>query len=469
MPLSEHSVPDSDQPDDSTLPRPELNPLLNPILASHMGRWAEVYFTNPPERRESAILELLRELESDPAAASNTFPPVAETVLEEVIGISDASSPAQDEVVWIADASSARPEEVRIADASFSPQAAKPPSVCGLCGQSNPSEQLFCGMCGARLSICTISVGASSEPEKFHPVESAPRAFSDLPEVVSPTIRQIIEESGDPYSPPPVPSLSPARREPVAPRAAKNLGVVRVQPTPISNRRPLYVGASVVALLLVLLLYVGWRTKAGSSSATTQGLQPSSSQPETPPSQPVPSVIQGAQQHSKKLPAANRQPAATKIPANVGSSSATTPGLQPSSSQPETPPSQPVPSIIQGAQQHSKKLPAANRQPAATKTPATVGSATPMEGGSEELAIAQKYLNGTKSENHDNGEAAKWLWKAVGKQNMAATLLLSDLYLRGDGVPRSCDQARLLLDAAARKGKGQATERLRRLQALGCQ
>lgn len=45
------------------LRRPELNPLLNPLLADNMGRWAEVYFTAPPERREEAVLELLHELE----------------------------------------------------------------------------------------------------------------------------------------------------------------------------------------------------------------------------------------------------------------------------------------------------------------------------------------------------------------------------------------------------------------------
>jgi len=62
-----------------------------------------------------------------------------------------------------------------------------------------------------------------------------------------------------------------------------------------------------------------------------------------------------------------------------------------------------------------------------------------------------------------------WLWKAVAKQNPAATLMLSDLYLRGEGVPKNCDQARLLLDAAARKGQQAAAERLRNLQSYGCQ
>jgi TPR repeat protein len=91
------------------------------------------------------------------------------------------------------------------------------------------------------------------------------------------------------------------------------------------------------------------------------------------------------------------------------------------------------------------------------------------QGGSEELVKAEKYLNAGPGVTRDTQEGAKWLWKAVAKQNLTATLLLSDLYLRGDGVTKSCDQARLLLDAAARKGGKAAAERLRNLQAFGCQ
>jgi TPR repeat protein len=83
--------------------------------------------------------------------------------------------------------------------------------------------------------------------------------------------------------------------------------------------------------------------------------------------------------------------------------------------------------------------------------------------------MAEKYLNGNAGMPRDSKEAAQWLWKAVRKSNLAATMALSDLYLRGDGVPKSCDQARLLLDAAARKGSAAAAERLRNLQAFGCE
>lgn len=44
------------------LPNPLLNPLMNPILAQNLGRWAQVYMANPPEKREQALIELLREL-----------------------------------------------------------------------------------------------------------------------------------------------------------------------------------------------------------------------------------------------------------------------------------------------------------------------------------------------------------------------------------------------------------------------
>ena len=75
----------TDQSEDAhALPRPELNPLLNPVLGEHMGRWAEVYFTSPPEKREEAVLELLRELEAanprEVALASEPLAPRSESL-----------------------------------------------------------------------------------------------------------------------------------------------------------------------------------------------------------------------------------------------------------------------------------------------------------------------------------------------------------------------------------------------------
>ena len=95
--------------------------------------------------------------------------------------------------------------------------------------------------------------------------------------------------------------------------------------------------------------------------------------------------------------------------------------------------------------------------------------AAPAGNGAEELAIAQRYLNGANGQQRNRAEAAKWLWKSIAKHNADATLLLADLYLKGDGVSKNCDQARVLLDSAARNGIKEAGERLRHLQAFGCQ
>ena len=64
-------MPDpTDKSETSTLPDTELNPLLNPLLAENLGRWAEVYFTSPPENRAQAVSALLSELRKGSPAAS---------------------------------------------------------------------------------------------------------------------------------------------------------------------------------------------------------------------------------------------------------------------------------------------------------------------------------------------------------------------------------------------------------------
>lgn len=109
---------------------------------------------------------------------------------------------------------------------------------------------------------------------------------------------------------------------------------------------------------------------------------------------------------------------------------------------------------------------AAKSEVAAKPQPAVSPGASP---GSAELTMAQNYLKGTNGQERDSAEAATWLWKSVAKRNAEATLLLADLYLKGDGVAKNCDQARVLLDAAAQKGKTGAADRLRHLQAFGCE
>jgi len=72
--------------------------------------------------------------------------------------------------------------------------------------------------------------------------------------------------------------------------------------------------------------------------------------------------------------------------------------------------------------------------------------------GDEELAKANNAS--------DSVAAAAWLWKATAKGNPDAPVRLADLYVKGDGVPRSCEQALILLNTAAAKGNARARNRL---------
>jgi len=358
-----------DESDANTLPDPELNPLLNPLLAAHMGRWAEVYFTNPPEKRGQAISALLRELES-------------------------ISPPESASVPVIRDKSARRKTET--ADAPHSlPAAMEAALSCGGCGYDNSAEQRFCGMCGAPLQ--------------------------KLPEVHALQVADAVPTAGASGSKPKASAGGNSVAHGIEPGASYT--------EPGRYRSRLYIGAG-LAILLAVLGYRAWRGAQAPASA------------------PAP--------HS----ALSRIPAQS-APANSAPQASAMGSLVPRDNPPVSPVrNQPDANLLRDQVAHT--------QPAPQIVPVAVNSSAMAvpQSGAEELATAEKYLKGNPG---DSREAAQWLWKAVGKGNLAATMALSDLYLRGDGVPKSCDQARLLLDAAARRGGTAATERLGNLQAFGCE
>jgi PilZ domain-containing protein len=61
------------------------------------------------------------------------------------------------------------------------------------------------------------------------------------------------------------------------------------------------------------------------------------------------------------------------------------------------------------------------------------------------------------------------LWLDVENGNTAAEIELANRYASGEGVQRNCDQARVLLQAAAKRGNEAAAKRLAELPAAGCQ
>jgi hypothetical protein len=334
------------------LPEPELNPVLNPLLAAHMGRWAEVYFTTLPEKRGQAVSQLLRELQS-----GSFSEPASLRVID------DEKSEKQVETEEALDA---------------------PPQVAG---------------------TVPISAARWSEPE--------PSLDGHLPQYAIGESRPAAVRGGrDDLE---AAWVLPGRS---LPHLDAEYGAESdVKPQPVPSRYRIYVSVTLaILILLAFLLYMAWRgTKSNPRVAGTQSTLSTTAQEANPPDSPV--------QSRNKITATSRE----RRPAGAL---------------------------------------AASRAVTTAKSHSVIGV---EQSGVDEFVTAQRYLKGTPGTTPDSREAARWLWKAVSKKSPAAMIALSDLYLRGDGVPKSCDQARLLLDAAARKGVTAAAERLRHLQAFGCE
>ena len=68
----------------------------------------------------------------------------------------------------------------------------------------------------------------------------------------------------------------------------------------------------------------------------------------------------------------------------------------------------------------------------------------------------------------DRSERVMQLWAAVGVGDSSAEVNLARLYMKGEGVPRNCEQARILLGAAAKGGNREARQQLLKLRTRGC-
>jgi TPR repeat protein len=70
--------------------------------------------------------------------------------------------------------------------------------------------------------------------------------------------------------------------------------------------------------------------------------------------------------------------------------------------------------------------------------------------------------------NLSPAEEVRALWSEVGQGNTSAEVTLAKLYLIGGGVTKNCDQARVLLRAAAKKGSSEAITKLSQITRQGC-
>ena len=68
-----------------------------------------------------------------------------------------------------------------------------------------------------------------------------------------------------------------------------------------------------------------------------------------------------------------------------------------------------------------------------------------------------------------NGQAsADQLWAAFQAGSTTAAVTLADRYITGEGVGKNCEQARILLTVASKKGSASARRKLQELESAGC-
>jgi hypothetical protein len=103
-----------------------------------------------------------------------------------------------------------------------------------------------------------------------------------------------------------------------------------------------------------------------------------------------------------------------------------------------------------------------------TRSPSPASPAdNSVDTGQQEYLQALQILR-SPSRAAELNEAVRLLWIGVEKGNTGAEIDLAELFRTGRGVVKNCDQTRILLSAAARKGSAEARKRLEAFQREGC-
>ncbi|MGB9335008.1 MAG: PilZ domain-containing protein [Candidatus Acidiferrales bacterium] len=303
---------------------------------------------------------------------------------------------------------------------------------------------------------------ATRDPLRFSP---PPRKLnpSSVPVTSSPVLNQSVAVADAP--PAPIPPPAP-RHEPLRVMATpKHWSAPVLSEPPRAVVSPEMVkgattGLTVLAVVLTLVaLGFGYHREIGQSlvhlGAKLTGESPLADVAPEPISQDA--TASGAQQ---PLPAPADSTVAAQ-PAAVVPQDAQQPSVDAQQPQPSLPPTpKPSPRATTTPRRPPASASTAGFQNLSAKT------APGDDFGQPELDTARQFL---ESGTPNTKEAAKWLWMSVEKGNPAAEILLADLFARGDGVIKSCSQARVLLAAAIKHGDSEATRKLSALDARGCQ
>jgi TPR repeat protein len=209
---------------------------------------------------------------------------------------------------------------------------------------------------------------------------------------------------------------------------------------PRASGNGVVIAAVVACVLLLAILLFSFRETIGRSLIS---LGQSLSSPSSPPSDSsqaeVPDNPKPAEDPQTPANAAKENNSASNGGDNSSPSQGPTKGEKPQTVRPQADREKPAPPPANEEQFRDEK-------PA---PPTDAGAAKPIH-------------------SQDPAEEVRSLWSAVGQGNTAAEVTLAKLYMIGGGVPKNCDQARVLLKAAVKKGNAEAVSTLSQLNRQGC-
>jgi hypothetical protein len=187
-------------------------------------------------------------------------------------------------------------------------------------------------------------------------------------------------------------------------------------------------------------------------------------------------AVSSSQAPATTAPVRALPPSTTPEAPATGTTQSPSPAAQPKAENPpasttETKKPGDVPAVVEDSPTASSK-PATPRGARPTPTSNKPLGLRPLgepnsEAGQQEYLQAQEILK--SKDRRGFSEAVRLLWIAVEKGNSNAEVSLAELYRYGEGVTKNCDQTKILLTAAARKGNAEGLKRLEQVQQEGCE
>jgi len=89
-------------------------------------------------------------------------------------------------------------------------------------------------------------------------------------------------------------------------------------------------------------------------------------------------------------------------------------------------------------------------------------------GGHSESVLERQSLPSKAEPTFTDGDSVESLWGAVQSGSISAEVSLAERFARGQGVNKNCDQAKVLMKAAADRGNREARLRLYEMETAGC-